>query len=119
MNETTVLYRLISSGEMDLIKSVKYGAFPPRLFWQQTFYPVSDEGYATQMAHAWNSCDGKSVYLTRFQVRTDFLQPYEAEIDGAPGRMEYRIPTDELEQVEELNRNLVGNIEVLSEFHGA
>ncbi len=119
MNETTVLYRLIHSGEMELIQSVKYGAFPPRLFWQQTFYPVSDEAYATQMAHAWSSCDGRSVYLTRFQVRTDFLQPHEAEIDGAQGRKEYRIPTDELEELEEFNSNLVGNIEMIAEFHAA
>lgn len=119
MNETTVLYRLISSGEMELIRSVKYVAFPPRLFWQQTFYPVSDEGYAAQVARGWSSCDSKSVYMTRFQVRTDFLQPYEAEIDGAQGRKEYRIPTDGLEELEEFNRNIVGNIEVIAEFHAA
>ncbi len=119
MNETTVLYRPISSGEMELIRSVKYVAFPPRLFWQQTFYPVSDEGYATQMARGWSSCDGKSVYMTRFRVRTDFLQSYEAEIDGTQGRKEYRIPTDKLDELEEFNRNIVGNIEVISEFHSA
>jgi hypothetical protein len=118
MNETTVLYRLISSGEMELIRSVNYGAFPPRLFWKQTFHPVSNEEYATQMARTWNLCDGKPVYLIRFQVRTDFLQPYEAQIDGE-GHKEYRIPSDGLEELDELERNMVGNIEVLSEFHAA
>lgn len=119
MNETTVLYRLISSGEMELIRSVNYVAFPPRLFWRQTFHPVSDEGYATQMARTWNFCDGKPVYLIRFQVRTDFLQPYEAEIDGTQGCREYRIPSDGLQELEELKKNMVGKIEELSEFHSA
>ena len=119
MNETMVLYRLISSGEMELIRSVNYVAFPPRLFWKHTFHPVSDERYATEMARTWNFGDGKPVYLIRFQVRTAFLQPYEAEIDGAQGRKEYRIPSDGLDELEELKQNMVGKIEVLSEVHSA
>ncbi len=53
------------------------------------------------------------------EAPTDFLQPHEAEIDGAQGRKEYRIPTDELEELEEFNSNLVGNIEMIAEFHAA
>ncbi len=117
MNETTVLYRLVSSSEMALIRSVNYVIFPPRLFWKQTFHPVSNEVYATQMVGTWNFCDRKPVYLLRFQVRTDFLQPYEAEIDGTQGCKEYRIPSDGLEELAELKRNLVGKIEEISEFH--
>lgn len=64
-------------------------AFPPRLSWQPTFYPVLNETYATEIARDWNTKDAASGYVgyvTRFEVRADFLVPYEAKVVGARSR---------------------------------
>jgi len=98
-----------------------FTAFPPRLFWQPIFYPVLNEAYAIQIARDWNARDGNSGYVTRFQVRTDFLRRYEVHQVGSALYQEYWIPAEELE---EFNRNIVGKIEVkgrvsfmISAFH--
>src|SRR5258708_3364464 len=112
--EITVLYRPTGANELALIRESGYTAFPPRLFWQPIFYPVLNEEYATQIARDWNARDGASGYVTRFQVRTDFLRRYEVHQLGRALYQEYWIPAEE---VEEFNRNIVGKIEVIAGFH--
>lgn len=114
VDETTVLFRPIGSQELALIRESGYTTFPPRLFWQPIFYPVLNEDYATQIARDWNARDGNSGYVTRFQVKTDFLQCYEVHQVGSAIHLEYWIPAEDLE---EFNRNIVGKIEVIAEFH--
>jgi hypothetical protein len=55
-------------------------------------------------------------YVTRFRVRADFLRRYEVQIVGGSEHAEYWIPAEELE---EFNRNIVGEIEVIAEYRGA
>jgi hypothetical protein len=114
VEETTTLFRPTGSQELALIKESGYTSFPPRLFWQPIFYPVLNEEYATQIARDWNARDGNSGYVTRFQVRTDFLQRYEVHQVGSAIHLEYWIPAEDLE---EFNRNIVGNIDVIADFH--
>ncbi len=114
MDETTVLFRPTGSKELALIEESGSTAFPPRLYWQPIFYPVLNEAYAIQIARDWNARDGNSGYVTRFQVRTDFLRRYEVHQVGSALYQEYWIPAEELE---EFNRNIVGKIEVIAEFH--
>ena len=116
MQETTVLFRPIGSKELVLIRESSYTTFPPRLFWQPIFYPVLNEEYATQIARDWNARDGNSGYVTRFAVRTDFLHRYEVHQVGSAIHQECWIPAEELE---EFNRNIVGPIEVIAEFHSS
>jgi hypothetical protein len=117
MDETTVLYRPIGKNELTLIRKSGYTAFPPRLPEQPIFYPVLNEEYATQIARDWNTKFGKSKYgyVTRFQVRTEYLQKYEIKTVGGSIHQEYWIPAEELQ---EFNRNIVGKIEVIAEFIG-
>jgi hypothetical protein len=114
MYETTMLFRPTGPKELALIQESGYTTFPPRLFWQPIFYPVLNEEYATQIARDWNAQDGNSGYVTRFQVRTDFLRRYEVHQVGSAIHQEYWIPAEDLE---EFNRNIVGKIEVIAEFH--
>ncbi len=114
MDETVILFRPIGSQELALIEESGYGAFPPRLFWQPIFYPVLNEDYATQIARDWNARDGNSGYVTRFRVRRDFLRRYEVHQVGSTIHQEYWIPAEALE---EFNQQIVGKIEVVSEFH--
>jgi hypothetical protein len=52
--------------------------------------------------------------VTRFQVRTDFLEWYPVQVAGARIHREYWIPAEELA---EFNRNIIGLINVVEEFH--
>jgi len=81
---------------------------------QPYFYPVLNEEYATQIARDWNTKDGGTGYVLRFQVDVTFLMRYAVQTVGASVHQEYWIPADELE---EFNRHLVGPIEVVAIFN--
>jgi hypothetical protein len=117
MNETTILYRPVGANELRLIAESGYSAFPPRLIGQPIFYPVLNEEYATQIARDWNAKNSKSKvgYVTRFAVKTSYLSQFTAQKVGGALHLEYWIPA---EQLSEFNQNIVGKIEVVSEFHG-
>ena len=115
-NEITVLYRPVGANELELIKESGYKEFPPRLAEQPIFYPVLNEEYATQIARDWNTKYGsKKGYVTRFQVRTQFLEQYDIHIVGGSLHQEYWIPAQDLPA---FNQNIVGVIEVISEYIG-
>lgn len=116
--ETTVLWRPVGQAELELIERSGWRAFPPRLPHQPIFYPVLDEGYAVQIARDWNTRDAASGYVgyvTRFRVRSGFLARYPVQVAGARAHRELWVPAEELD---ELNANLVGTIEVVAEFRG-
>ncbi|MGE0886059.1 MAG: hypothetical protein AB7P14_21195 [Blastocatellales bacterium] len=116
MAEVTTLYRPVGQQELDLIRESGNREFPPRLPEQPIFYPVLNEQYATQIARDWNTKSGqRHGYVTRFNVDNDFLSHYKVQTVGASIHQEYWIPADDLP---ELNRNIVGLIEVIAEFHG-
>ncbi|HEX6776712.1 MAG TPA: hypothetical protein VF099_00850 [Ktedonobacterales bacterium] len=115
MNETKVLYRPVGNKELALIRESGYTAFPPRLFYQPIFYPVLNEEYATQIARDWNARNGNTGYVTRFQVRADYISRYKVQTVGLSSiYQEYWMPAEELD---EFNRNIVGKIEVIATFH--
>ena len=81
---------------------------------QPIFYPVLFKEYAVQIARDWNARNGNIGYVTRFQVQSSFLSRYEVHTVGSSIHKEYWIPAEDLE---EFNRNIVGKIEVIAEFH--
>jgi hypothetical protein len=107
--ETVTLYRPTGTKELALTKTTDFSTFPPRLPEQPIFYPVTNEVYATQIARDWNAKlnEDKIGYVTKFEVRKDFLNSYETKIVGSKTHEEYWIPTEDLE---EFNRNIVGKI---------
>jgi len=114
----TVLYRPVGEAELRLIEASGWRAFPPRLAHQPIFYPVLNEEYAVQIARDWNTKDaasGYAGYVTRFRVRAAFVARYPVQTVGARMHQELWIPAEELD---ELNANLVGPIEVTAEFRG-
>ncbi len=115
---TTTLYRPVGQKELDLIQGSGWKAFPPRLSFQPIFYPVLTEEYAVQIARDWNTRDAASGYVgyvTRFQVRQEYLQGYEVQTVGSSAHQEYWIPAEELLA---FNAVIVGQIEVIAEFRG-
>ena len=102
-----------------MIRASGMREFPPRLRSQPIFYPVLNLEYATEIARDWNTKDeasGFAGYVTRFAVREDFLRRYKVQNVGARRHQELWIPAEE---VAEMNRNIVGRIELVAEFHGA
>jgi hypothetical protein len=117
-DELTTLYRPVGRSELKLIRNAAFRRFQPRLLDQPFFYPVLNQQYAEQIARQWNTKDERSQfsgYVLRFRVRTDFLSSYEVHTVGTSEHLEYWIPALDLER---FNDNIVGDIEVLSEFHG-
>ncbi len=116
--ETITLYRPTGSKELELVRDSGWTAWPPRLPGQPIFYPVLNEDYAIQIARDWNAKDpstGYRGYVTRFQVRAAHLARYDVKTVGSHVHQEYWIPVEDLD---ELNQNIVGLIEVVHEFHG-
>ena len=113
--ESSVLFRPVGHQELALIRESQFVAFPPRLPEQPFFYPVITEEYAIQIARDWNAKynEPKSGYVTRFRVRRTFLDRYEVRTVGGSVHQEYWIPAEDLD---ELNRNIIGKIEVTAEF---
>lgn len=118
MEETMILYRPVGEKEKDLIEKSGYRAFPPRLPEQPIFYPVLNERYASEIAERWNTKDARSGYrgyVTRFEVEDSWLADYEVQTVGDVYHQEYWIPAEELP---ELNRHIVGKIEIIREYAG-
>jgi hypothetical protein len=117
VSETAItLYRPVGQAELDLIRDSGFVKFPRRLPEQPIFYPVLSEQYAIQIARDWNTKDERSGfagYVLRFKVKSSFLDNYEVHTAGSSEHREYWIPAADLDR---FNENMIGEIEVISEF---
>jgi hypothetical protein len=114
MSEQTVtLWRPTGPLELELVEATGFRRWPPRLPDQPIFYPVLNEDYAIRIARDWNVPASGVGYVTRFDVRRSHLDRYEVQQVGGRTILEYWIPAEELE---ELNDNIVGTIDVVHTF---
>lgn len=113
MEDTVTMYRPTGPEELELVKASGFRSWPPRLSAQPIFYPVTNEQYAIEIATRWNIKDSGVGFVTRFSVRTSFASRYEIQKVGGAHHTEWWIPAEELEQ---LNQNIVGTIEVIGEY---
>lgn len=111
--ETVTLYRPTGPKELELVKQSDFKRWPPRLPEQPIFYPVTNESYAKQIAMQWNIKDSGVGYVTRFEVKKSFIDRYPIQKVGGANHTEWWIPAEELE---ELNNNIVGSIEIVGEY---
>ena len=75
-----------------------------------------NEEYATFIARKWNTKDAVSGfvgYVLRFQVRAEYISQFQVQKVGSATALELWIPA---ERLAEFNDNIVGTIEVISEF---
>lgn len=116
MNDEPVvtLYRPVGPKELELVAASGFKRWPPRLPDQPIFYPVTNEAYAAEIAQKWNVRDSGYGAVTRFNVKASFMRRYEIQQVGASWHTEWWVPAEELEA---LNDNIVGMIEVIQEFH--
>ena len=104
MTDTVTLYRPTGPAELELVRASGSKRWPPRL----------PEQYAIQIARDWNVKASGSGFVTRFLVRSDFMSRYSVEQVGGSEHTEWWVPAEELE---DLNDNIVGLIEVIHEFY--
>jgi hypothetical protein len=113
LDTTTTLFRPVGPEELELLRQSGFKRWPPRLPEQSIFYPVTNERYATEIAQRWNVKDSKHGAVTRFQVRASFMSNYAIQQVGASHHTEWWVPAEELEA---LNDNIVGVIEIIREY---
>lgn len=111
--KTVTLYRPTGPKELELVKQSDYKKWPPRLPEQPIFYPVTNEEYAREIAVKWNVKDSAVGYVTKFEVKKEFMDRYKIQQVGAAHHQEWWIPAEDLEA---LNENIVGVIEVIGEY---
>ena len=112
--ETIILYRPVGAKELELIKKSNYKRFPPRLPEQPIFYPVLNQEYATKIARDWNVSASGSGFVTKFEVKSNYLAKFEVQTVGSSMCKEYWIPAEDLDI---FNQNIVGKIEIIAEFY--
>lgn len=110
---SVVLYRPVGEAELALIRASGWKKFPPRLPDQPIFYPVLEEAYAIQIARDWNTRDGGTGHVLKFQVGADFLARYTVQTVGSRVHQEYWISAEDLPA---FNEHLVGTIELIQTF---
>lgn len=116
MHETTTLFRPTGPQELALVRESGFSKWPPRLPDQPIFYPVTNEEYAVEIARDWNVPASGYGCVTRFEVRKTFMDQYKIQQVGAARHTEWWIPAEELDK---MNENIVGLIQVIREFHRA
>jgi len=110
--ETVTMYRPAGKKELKLVRDSGYKKWPPRLPEQPIFYPVTNEQYAIEVNN-WNVSSEGIGYVTRFEVKKSFVERYKIEKVGGSYHTEWWIPAEDLE---ELNDNIVGLVEVIGEY---
>jgi hypothetical protein len=108
---TTTLWRPVGPAELSALRAASMLAWPARLPDQPIFYPVLNEPYARQIAEEWNVAASGAGYVTRFVLPTSFARRYPTRQAGGTDKLELWVPAEDLD---ELNRHLVGPIEVIS-----
>jgi hypothetical protein len=112
-DETTTLFRPVGPSELHLLAASGWTRWPARLPGQPIFYPVTNEQYAIEIASKWNVAQDGTGYVTRFRVRASFMRRFDIHCVGAAHHTEWWIPA---EQLDDLNNNIVGTIEVIATF---
>lgn len=113
MNEVVTLYRPAGPKELALVEQSGFAKWPPRLPEQPIFYPVTNKPYAVEIARMWNVQESGYGCVTRFRVKKSFMRRDVVRQVGAAHHTEWRVPAEDLD---ELNRMIVGTIEVIHEY---
>ncbi|MGR9172273.1 ADP-ribosylation/crystallin J1 [Rhizobium sp. KDH_Rht_773_N] len=111
--ETITLWRPVGPEELALIRDLGMRGFPPRLPDQPIFYPVLSQDYAVKIARDWNVPRSGAGFVTKFEVRKDYLDAYAVQEAGGRAHLEYWIPAEEMDR---FNAAIVGVIEVTQTF---
>ena len=110
--QTITCYRPIGPQELDKLVQSDYKEWPARLPEQPIFYPVTNEQYTIEITR-WNVKQFGAGYVTKFEVKKEFMDNYDIHTVGAHYHTEWWIPSEELDK---LNANIVGKIEIIGKY---
>lgn len=116
--KTITLYRPVGQKEWDLIIEADYKRFPPRLYWQPIFYPVTNQPYAEQIASEWNTNDEAGNYVGHvlaFDIIESYVQQFPVQNVGGEIHNELWVPA---EQLDDFNNHIIGDIRLIKTFYG-
>ncbi len=113
MTDIIIPYRPTGQKELELVKQSGLTKWLPRLSEQPIFYPVTNEAYAIEITKKWNVRDEKVGYVTKFAVKSSFMENYPIQKVGSDIHTQWWIPAEDLET---LNNNIIGLIEVIGEY---
>lgn len=99
--------------ELNLISDSDWTKFPPRLFHQPIFYPVTNVEYARQITQEWNLPSYGNGFVVSFDMDADYLKQFKEEKVGLDHHTELWIPSEDLE---EFNGHIIGEIKVLEGY---
>jgi hypothetical protein len=110
---TVRLWRALGLKELKLIVDSEHKKFPPRLYWQPIFYPVTNFAYTQQITREWNveSNGDYCGFVTEFDINQEHLSKYQEQNVGGQIHTEYWIPAEELDA---FDANIVGDIRVVA-----
>ncbi|NYJ07952.1 ADP-ribosylation/crystallin J1 [Petropleomorpha daqingensis] len=111
--QATTLWRPVGPAELRLLEQNGWRSWPPRLPEQPIFYPVLNRDYATRIARDWNVRHDGAGFVTAFDVDSSFLDDYEVHQVGGQTILEYWIPAEDLDR---LNEHIVGTIRLVESF---
>jgi hypothetical protein len=102
--------------ELALMFDAKMREYPPRLAEQPIFYPVTDLGYATQIARDWNTREEDRVgYVTKFEIPDNYAAQFERHVVGGREHEELWVPAG---QLCEFNSRIKVPIKVVAAYFG-
>lgn len=111
-----ILFRPVGLEELRPIYEANMRAFPPRLPDQPIFYPVTNRGYAEQIAREWNTKSGTLAgFVTRFSIDDAYVAKFERRVVGAREHEELWVPAEDLAQ---FNAKIENEIDVVAAFFG-
>jgi hypothetical protein len=119
LSETPViLYYSMDQRECERLDHLRRSAVPARPPEDPILYLALTEQHAAEVAAKWDAArNGSTVgYVGRLKVAKSFLDRYEVHSVGGSRYREYWIPA---EDIDELNRGLLGPIEVIGEYRAA
>ncbi len=73
-----------------------------------------NEAYAVQISKDWNVPAYGAGYVVKFEVATEHLKKYKVENVGGEIHNELWVPSEELE---DFNKHIVGNIEIIAKHN--
>ena len=119
LSDTAVaLYYSMDQREYERLQHTQRAAVPARPPEDPILYLTLTEQHASEIAARWDAArNGSAVgYVSRLKVAKRFLDRYEVHSVGGSKYREYWIPA---EDIDKLNRSLLGAIEVIGEYRAA
>jgi hypothetical protein len=116
--ELIALFRPVGLAELGLIFDSRMKEFPPRLPEQPIFYPVMNQGYASEIASKWNaqSAPDFAGYVTTFNLTRNYAAQFPVRTVGNSTHEELWVPAEKLD---EFNSQIVGCIQTIEAYFDA